>query len=93
MSRSDAFVRTLTEKLLTYATGRRVEYYDMPVIRAINRDAAKNSNHFSNIVLGIVKSAPFQMRASEENAGQPSKATPVASTQPGSKADGLLAKN
>ena len=93
MARSDAFVRTLTEKLLTYATGRRVEYYDMPVIRAIDRDAAKNSNHFSNIVLGIVKSAPFQMRASEENAGQPSKATPVASTQPGSKADGLLAKN
>ena len=89
MGRSDAFVRTLTEKLLTYATGRRVEYYDMPVIRSIDKDAAKSSNHFSNIILGIVKSAPFQMRAAEENAAQPSKAVPVASA----KADGLLAKN
>ena len=57
------FVRTLTEKLMTYGLGRGVEYFDMPVIRAIVRDAEKTDYRFSSIVLGIVKSAPFQMRA------------------------------
>jgi len=46
--------------------GRGVEYYDMPVIRSIVRDAGKNNNKFSSIVLGIVKSAPFQMRTKVE---------------------------
>jgi hypothetical protein len=59
---SPQFVRVITEKLMTYGLGRGVEYYDMPVIRSIVRDAAKNNNKFSSIVLGIVKSAPFQMR-------------------------------
>lgn len=59
---SPQFVRMVTEKMMTYGLGRAVEYYDMPVIRSIVRDAAKNNNRFSLIVLGIVKSAPFQMR-------------------------------
>ena len=66
---SPQFVRVVTEKLMTYGLGRGVEYYDMPVIRSIVRDAGKNNYRFSSIVLGIVKSAPFQMRVkTEENA-------------------------
>lgn len=62
----DQFVQTLTEKLMTYALGRGVEYYDMPAIRKIVRDAAKEDRRFSSIVMGIVKSAPFQMQKAEE---------------------------
>ncbi len=59
---SPQFVRMFTEKMMTYALGRGVEYYDMPVLRSIVRDAAKDNNRFSAIVLGIVKSPQFQMR-------------------------------
>ncbi len=59
---SPAFVRSITEKMMTYALRRGVEYYDMPVVRSIVRDAAKNNNKFSSIVMGIVKSPPFLMR-------------------------------
>ena len=62
LSRSDVFVSTLTEKLMTYAVGRGLKYYDMPAVRAITRAAGRNDDHFSSIVLGIVKSAPFQMK-------------------------------
>jgi hypothetical protein len=62
LSRSDVFVRTTTEKLLTYATGRALKYYDMPVVRSIARDAAQDGNRFSALIQGIVKSDPFQMR-------------------------------
>src|SRR5215471_7197926 len=55
------FVRVVTEKLLIYALGRGTEYYDMPLVRSIVHDAAKNDYHFSSLVLGIVKSTPFQM--------------------------------
>ena len=58
---SDQFVRTLTEKLLTYAMGRGVEYYDMPVVRSIVRDAARNDYRFSSLIIGIVKSDAFQV--------------------------------
>jgi hypothetical protein len=58
---SPQFVRTVTEKLLTYALGRGVEYGDMPVVRAIVKDAARNDYRFSSILMGIVKSEPFQM--------------------------------
>jgi hypothetical protein len=61
VARSDQFIQTLTEKLMAYAIGRRVAYFDMPTIRAIDRDAAKNNNRFSSLVLGIVKSPAFQM--------------------------------
>ena len=56
------FVQTVTEKLMTYALGRSVEYYDMPAVRAIVRDAARDNYRVSSIVMGIVRSAPFQMR-------------------------------
>jgi hypothetical protein len=62
MSRSDVFVSTLTEKLMTYAIGRGLKYYDMPTVRAVTREAHTRNDRFSELVLGIVKSAPFQMK-------------------------------
>jgi hypothetical protein len=58
----DDVVRTATEKLLTYALGRGVEYFDAPVVRAITRQAAADDYRFSSLVLAVVKSAPFHMR-------------------------------
>ena len=58
----EAFVRTLSEKMLIYALGRGLQAYDQPVIRAVARDAAAQDYRFSALVLGIVRSAPFQMR-------------------------------
>jgi hypothetical protein len=66
LKRPDAFVETLTEKLLTYGLGRGLQYYDMPAVRGILRDAAGQDNRFSSIVLGIVKSVPFQLRRNAE---------------------------
>jgi hypothetical protein len=60
------FVRTVTEKLTMYALGRGVEYYDLPVIRQITRGAAPNDYRWSSIIIGIVKSTPFQMRRSQD---------------------------
>ena len=54
--------------LLTYALGRGLEYYDMPVVRAIVRDAARSDYRFSSLVTGIVTSAPFQMKKAQETA-------------------------
>ncbi len=62
LSRPDAFVQTMTEKLLMYAVGRASRYYDMPAIRAITREASRNNYRFSSIVTAIVNSDPFQMR-------------------------------
>ena len=62
LGRSDQFVRTLTEKLLTYGLGRAIEYYDAPAVRAVEREAAGDDYRFSSLILGIVKSTPFQMR-------------------------------
>jgi uncharacterized protein DUF1592/uncharacterized protein DUF1588/uncharacterized protein DUF1585/uncharacterized protein DUF1587/uncharacterized protein DUF1595/cytochrome c len=71
---SPQFVRTLTEKLLIYALGRGVEYQDMPVVRSIVREAGRNDYHFSSLVVGIVKSDPFQMnRKAEANVNVASK--------------------
>jgi len=58
---SDQFVEVVAEKLLTYGLGRGVEHQDMPLVRAIARDARKADNRFSALVLGIVNSKPFQM--------------------------------
>ena len=58
----ELFVRTVTEKLMTYGLGRGMAHTDMPVVRRIARDAATQNYRFSAIVLGIVKSAPFQMK-------------------------------
>jgi hypothetical protein len=57
----DAFVLSFTESLMTYALGRRIESYDMPAIRAIVRDAAKNDYRMSSFVNGVIKTAAFQM--------------------------------
>ena len=66
LSRPERFVNTVTEKLLTYALGRGVEYYDQPVVRAIVREAARNDYRWSALILSITNSAPFQMRMSRE---------------------------
>jgi hypothetical protein len=62
LKRPDVFVGTLTEKLLIYSLGRGLDYYDMPAVRAIVREASADNSRFSSLVLGIVKSVPFQMR-------------------------------
>jgi hypothetical protein len=62
---SETVIRNFTENLLSYAIGRRVEYYDQPGIRAIVRKASQNGNRFSSFVLGIVNSAAFQMARAE----------------------------
>ena len=64
----ELFVKTLTTKLLTYALGRGVEYYDMPAVRQILRDSAADRYRWSSLVLGVIKSAPFQMRTSAARA-------------------------
>jgi hypothetical protein len=73
------FVLVATEKLLTYALGRGVEAGDMPLVRAITRESLKNNGRFSSIVLGIVRSQPFQVNmkvdavpgATSARAGEP----------------------
>jgi hypothetical protein len=57
------FVRNVTERLMTYAMGRGVEYYDMPMVRSIVKNAATKDYAFSSLVLGIVKSPQFQTNA------------------------------
>jgi hypothetical protein len=54
-------LRSFTENLMTYAVGRRMEYSDMPAVRAIVNNAAKNNNRFSSFVLGVVNSGAFRM--------------------------------
>lgn len=65
LNRPEAFVGNMTEKLLMYGLGRETKYYDMPVVRAVMHGAAKDNYRFSELVLGIVKSAPFQMKMKE----------------------------
>ena len=67
LSRREAFVTSATEKLLTYALGRTVQYYDMPAVRSIVRQAAQNDYRFSSLVLGVIRSAPFQMKVKAKN--------------------------
>ena len=64
LRRPELFAATLTEKLLTFALGRGVEYYDAPAVRKILREAQPGGYRFSSLILGIVNSAPFQMRRS-----------------------------
>jgi hypothetical protein len=65
LSHPDLFVNTVTEKLLTYALGRGIEYYDAPAVRGILRDTQNTDYQFSSLILSIVKSTPFQMRRSQ----------------------------
>ena len=76
MSRPDVFVSTLTEKLMTYALGRGVDYNDEPAIRAIVARAASDHYHFSDLVAGIVKSPEFRMKIKTA----PDVASPVVKT-------------
>jgi hypothetical protein len=62
LKQPDRFVTTVTEKMLTYALGRGLEYYDMPAVRQITRDAARNNYRMSSLVMGVINSLPFQMR-------------------------------
>ena len=65
LTRSTSLIRTFTENLMAYALGRRLEYYDMPAVRAIEREAAatENANRMSAFILGVVKSPAFRMKA------------------------------
>jgi hypothetical protein len=78
MDRSGAFVTTAVEKLLTYALGRSLEYYDMPAVRSIVREAEEDDFGFSSLLLGIVKSVPFQMKikTGEDAPGETDVAVP-----------------
>jgi len=82
LSRPDAFVSTLTERILTYALGRGVEASDMPVVRRIVKKAAQNDYRFASIVMGIVESAPFQMRTKLEPAETVNSVTRAKVEQP-----------
>jgi hypothetical protein len=70
LKRSDQFERVVTEKMLTYALGRGVEYQDLPTVRSIVRDAAGTKYKFTSIVMGIVKSAPFQTNMKTAGGGE-----------------------
>jgi hypothetical protein len=74
VSQKEDFARTLSGKLLAYAIGRGLEYYDLPAVRKITRDAARSDYRWSAIISGIVTSTPFSMgivRGSESRSGQP----------------------
>ena len=66
LAEPEQFPRTVTEKLMAYALGRRLEYYDRPAVRAIVRDAASSDYRWSALIAGIVKSPPFLMRGDEQ---------------------------
>jgi hypothetical protein len=66
LNHGDEFATTVTEKLLTYALGRGLESYDAPAVRTIRREAAPSDYRWSSLILGIVKSTPFQMTRSRE---------------------------
>src|SRR5258708_5597444 len=70
LNRPEVFATTFTEKLVTYALGRGVEYYDAPAIRKVVQESRTNDYRFSSFILGIVSSSPFQMRISEMRRSQ-----------------------
>ena len=74
LNHSADYLGTFSESILAYGLGRVLDSYDMPAVRAVARDAAKNDNRFSSFILGVVKSTPFQMRRVEENESVPTDA-------------------
>src|SRR5439155_22990557 len=79
----DEYLQAVTSKLLTYALGRGLEYYDRPAVRAIVRKAARDNYRLSSLITAVVSSAPFQMRSTPENVShQEIVATSHVSTQP-----------
>lgn len=73
------FVTTVAEKLLMYGICRNVQYFDQPAVRAMVRQAAASNYSFASLVLGVVKSAPFQMRKAQEEPATPPGVTTAAS--------------
>jgi hypothetical protein len=67
LANPDQFVHTVAEKLLTYALGRGLEYYDMPAVRAIMRESAPGGYRWSSLISAVVRSTPFRMRRSRES--------------------------
>jgi len=62
LTRQDQFARTVTDRLLAYGVGRGLQHYDRPVVRSIVHGASSSGYRWSSLILGVVKSAPFQMR-------------------------------
>jgi hypothetical protein len=81
LARDDQFVQALTEKLMMYATGRELEYYDMPQVRAIVRDAKRQGYRFSALVAGIVQSDAFRMQAVRRDGESTQQASQQGSAQ------------
>ncbi len=75
MTRRDAFVAGLSEKMLTYALGRGVERYDRPALKTIEANVAAHDYRFSQLVLGIVNSLPFEMKRAHETPANPAAPT------------------
>ena len=65
LGKSEAILRNFTDNLMSYAIGRRIEYFDQPTVRAIVKKAAANGNRFSSFIFGIVNSSAFQMSTAE----------------------------
>jgi mono/diheme cytochrome c family protein len=86
LTHPDQFVQTITKKLMTYALGRTVEYFDMPTVRAIVREAAKDNYRFESIVMGIVDSPQFQQQMIPQSGGTPPVKT--AAVTPAARAEG-----
>ena len=78
LDRRAEFLRTVAEKLLSYALGRSLEYYDAPAVRQILREAARDDYRWSALVQGVVRSAPFRMR----RVADPSPASIAAARRP-----------
>ena len=66
LRKPEQFATTVTEKLLMYALGQRLDYYDAPAVRKIVRDAAPDNYRWSALITGIIESTPFQMRRPPE---------------------------
>ncbi len=79
---SPQFVRVVAEKLFIYALGRGTEYYDMPLIRSIVRESESNNYRFSSLILGIVKSEPFQVNQKQEDASNGQGPLRASATEP-----------
>jgi hypothetical protein len=65
ISRQQQFVGTVAERLMSYALGRGIEYYDRPALRRLVRETAVDGFRWSSVIMGIVSSTPFQMRRAE----------------------------
>ena len=82
LARPEEFVGTFTEKLLMYALGRNVQYYDQPVVRAIIRQARADNYAVASLVLGVARSIPFQMRRAADGPGKPQPGPMAANKAP-----------